>query len=1015
MLPQNPLLQLVPGRLNKLSARLRCQIWGDPVRLECEQTTPRTEFLSFDAARQQKRRKIRRYPHYWGKLFDQSWFRVEIPPSYLKNRPYLHWMDQGEATLYINGTPWFGFDVAHRHCVLPAGTREVWIEGTCVQSAIWHPDATGLDPAGSRFEGAFLVARDEQVWEAYNDLEVLLDLLKAERGAQPRLPRVERTGVGYQPPVEEATVLYRRLLRRLDQAADAFDTGGVEFLLKFLKAIYREFPAESFTVAATLIGHAHIDLVWLWPEKIAQAKAVHSFATVDRLMDTYPEFRFSYSQPASYAAVERKSPALMKRVYRRIRDGAWEATGAMEVESDTLIPCGEALARSLIIGQEGFEQLRGEPSRLLWLPDVFGYAACLPQLMVQTGVQYFFTNKLTWNSITRFPYSSFVWQGNDGSEVLSHVAQSKYGYNGTAQVEQVKAGMLAYRQSDTHGEFLLPTGFGDGGGGPTEEMCERARRLENLASLPRTKWSGAEEFFTRLERKRFNLPRYQGELFLEHHRGVFTTHGSLKEAYRYAERALQSWEAGRCTGSAAPVDPEAWRRVVFAQFHDCLPGSSIYEVCTEAERELVTIAKNALARAAKDLSSSRGRPALFNPISYSRRRLALSEDGKRLEAYSLPPLSGAPRRECNAPLPSRLVAVGRNSLDNGIVRAVFDARGRISKLMVRGHPIALSAGGGELYLYPDHPCGHEAWDVDRHTLSIGAPADKKAERIKAEGGPLRATLGWKRRLGTSGSTVEVRYSLEAESPVLHVEYDIQWHESETLLKAIFPTHYAGRFARYGQPFGSVLRSQAPGPPSDEAQWEVPGSRWAAVCDEGERDGLFLVTEAKYGFSCREGLLTVSLIRSPRITGEDPHYARVIPPSLRRQTPPEPFSDQRRHRIRLALGHYDTASPREEHPAALAEILYTPFVAYRGPRRECGFVGLEGGESLQPAWAEPIGGGQWILRLHETLGRRGSAVLHLKDTHIARQIDLQKRQRSNHSVSRIAFRPFEIVSLLIARR
>ena len=237
-------------------------------------------------------------------------------------------------------------------------------------------------------------------------------------------------------------------------------------LQKSLKEAYAKFAGQSERIRAVLTGHAHIDLVWLWPERCSEYKATHTFSTMNRLMDLYPEFVFGYSQPASYDAVKRISPRLMDQVKKRIARGSWEPVGATEVESDTLIACGEALARSFIVGQKGFRRLQGKPSRILWIPDVFGYSGCLPQIMRQTGVDYFFATKLTWSSINLFPYSSFVWKGIDGSEVLVHVTQEN-GYNMSASAEEIRRGARAYRQADVHDEYLCPTGLGDGGGGTT--------------------------------------------------------------------------------------------------------------------------------------------------------------------------------------------------------------------------------------------------------------------------------------------------------------------------------------------------------------------------------------------------------------------------------------------------------------------------------------------------------------------------------------------------------------------
>ena len=298
-------------------------------------------------------------------------------------------------------------------------------------------------------------------------------------------------------------------------------------------------------------------------------------------MEDYPEFRFGYSQPASYRAVEKRAPALMQEVRGKIRQGRWEAVGAAEVESDTLLSCGEGLVRSLLLGQDGFRDLQGRPSEILWLPDVFGYSDALPQILVQTGVKYFFTTKLHWGSITLFPHSSFLWQGSDGSEILAHVSQGM-GYNMNVLPGEIRSAVREYRQADVHDEFLMPSGFGDGGGGPTPEMCERARRLRDLAGCPPTSWGRIDEYFNGLEEIRDRLPTYRGELYLQYHRGVLTTHGDLKAAFRELERALQIREAAHAVTGRGPVPVESWRRMVFAQFHDYIPGSSVASVYREA-------------------------------------------------------------------------------------------------------------------------------------------------------------------------------------------------------------------------------------------------------------------------------------------------------------------------------------------------------------------------------------------------------------------------------------------------
>ena len=1011
----NPFLQLVPNRAASALTRLRQLVWLDRVPLAVEGTGPTPQDRPLAEAMRTKLEPVET-GSVWGRLYDQRWHRVQIPAAAGPDRAarYLEWRDQGEATAYIDGVPYYGFDVAHRYVVLPQRTREIWVESICCQSAIWHPDATGLSPRGSVFGGAFLVRREDAAWAAMHDLQCLFELMIHLRARQSPTPPIELPRVGLQPVVTKATPLYRRLLRLLDEAVDAFDIDGVEALRKQLGRAFDELRNNRAVARAVLTGHAHIDLVWLWPERVGEAKAVHTFSTVNHLMKLYPEFRFAYSQPASYAAVARRAPVLMRKVRQRVRSGQWEPTGAMYVESDTLLPCGEALARSFLLGQEDFRKLRGSASRLLWLPDVFGYSACLPQLMKLSGVDWFFTTKLTWSGINRFPYSSFVWRGSDGSEVVSHVTQDS-GYNNLLDLPCLHANANGHVQSDVHPEFLHPTGYGDGGGGPTEEMCERARRLGALADTPGIAWGQPEAFFERLEGLREKLPVWQGECYLEFHRGTFTTHGDLKAAFRGLERALQVREAVAVATGASPDLGHAWRRLVFAQFHDYIPGSSVAEVYAEGVPELKRLAQGQLEAVGAALGAD-GDWHAFNPLPQPWRGWVAHPKTMAPSWVELPPLSSvALDREIPAPIQAPPPASVRgNTLTTDRIHATIDARGRLRRLRIDGREIAFSGPAAEAVLYTDKPANYESWDIDRHTMDLGEPL-RTPVRIEVDSSRTeRAVVSVHRKLGRA-STMTLRYVAAAGEPVLRIEVELDWHEEHTLLKLHFPTGYCGASARFGAPFGSVLRSQQPGSPSREAQWEVPGSRWAAVALDGEREGLALLTEAKYGFSARDGELTVSLVRSPRITGCDDHrYA--APPGLSRLKLDSVFSDQGRHVVRLAVGSYDVSAPTELQPAALADVLFCPPMFYRGVPVDAGFLGIENAATLVPAWARPLGRGGWLLRLHEAGGQRGEARIRLADGWTATRSRFDGGiEPSARADDRLPFRPYEIVSVRISRR
>lgn len=960
MFPTQHLLQLTLPRAQSALNRLQQVIWSKAGEVEVRFGGGSAEACSVAEAAGFKYEKVA-VPFGWGKIFDRAWFEIDWVAT--EDPIYLHWREQGEATLYLEDCPHYGFDVAHRHCPLPAGVTRGRIESLCLQSAIWHPEAKGLDARGSLIEVVEICTRNDDAWAAWHDLVVLFELaLEEHRKCRP-LEELKLVGIGHHAPVENVPVLYRRLLRGLDDAVNALDRDGIAAMREVLARIYAALAGRHEMVNAVLTGHAHIDLVWLWPERVGEYKAVHTFATANRMLERYPEFRFGYSQPASYATVRENSPPLWNAVRERVTEGSWEPQGATEVESDTLLACGEALLRSFLVGQDRYREMFGKAATVLWLPDVFGYSGCLPQMAVESGVRHFFTTKLTWSNVNLFPHSSFRWRGIDGSTLLTHVTQEN-GYNQIASVAEISRGAGAYRQSDVHDEFLAPTGYGDGGGGPTEEMCERARRMQSLAGLPSVRWGRIDEFFERLETVADKLPEYQGELYLEYHRGTYTTHGELKARFRALERALQSWEAVRSATGGQPIDPRYWRRMIMAQFHDYVPGSSIWEVYEEGVPELKSLAAEALDLATAELGGAGNH--VFNPLPMERTVIVDGPAGGRV-AVRVPALSTAPLTETITVALSPKVE--RRVLQSKRVKARIADDGTLSQLEIDGRPIMQAGGLGQLWMFPDYPHNFDAWDIDRQTLSLGRRVETEVEWLGTESNGLEASLRFRRKLGTA-SNIITTLRVDAFAPILHFELEVEWQEEHALLKVAFPTGYQGRMARFGAPYGSVLRSQHPGQPRDEAMFESCASRWACVMHEDESDGLACITEAKYGWSCRDGTLGLSLVRSALVTGEDPNHARLLPPALRRGGARMALSDQGRHVVRFALARHHSGLPRGENPAALADAIYTPPLRVREMVERLRVPEFKGMESVIPAWVQPHADATITLRLHETLGRAG---------------------------------------------
>jgi alpha-mannosidase len=1019
----NPLPQLILDRARQATRRVESRIWSAPLPLPVLAGPVTDAPVDLKAARRQAFKAIepgtffRASEGAWG----GRWFRVKAPAARPGERGqrFLKWNCDGEATVWIEGAAWAGLDPAHRVCPLPDRAGELWIRVGIWQTGIWVPGASALSPRGCCFDGAGVCVRNEAAWNLFFDLACLMDLVENLLKQDEAIPA--NPDFGYRPALEDVSPLLRRLLGALEAALEAFRDEDIAALGKAIRAVYRTFPAEAWQPAAELVGHGHLDLVWLWPEAVTEAKGVHTAATMLRLMDRYPEFVFTQTQPALYRALERRAPELYHRIKAHIRKGQWEAQGAFEVEPDNQLPCGEALVRSLLAGQGKFVELTGKPARTCWIPDVFGYSACLPQILAQSGVTRFYTTKLTWSAVTRFPYTSFVWRGHDGSEILTHLCAT--GYNGDARYADLARPMRQHFNVDVHPAMLLPTGFGDGGGGTTPEQIERSRRFADMAGVPRTRWTSVDAFFDRLERRREALPVYQGELYLEYHRGTYTTQSRFKAAYRALERALQVQEAVRVATGRGGIAACAWQRLAFSQFHDALPGSSIGRVYEELTPELKGHAEAALAAARADLAPARGgdRKSLtvFNPLPMAvdrvvelpgaRRRL-VSGDGVPLSAQvigqgrgastlvrlSLPPLGTVVVKDGGAPGAGVPLTATPSRLANARLEARFDRSGRLSALTIDGTPVPLAAPAW-FRLYADHPANFEAWDIDHEALAKHDAPGGTSLRV-VECGPVRAVLAGTVTLPKGVGLLHLRYELDAGGLWLRLVAEVEWKADRRLLKWHLPTRHRGRDARFGTPFGSYLRQQQPGTHKEEAQWEVPGSRWAAVLGD-DHEGAAIVTEAKYGFSCRDGDLGVSLLRAP--------------------CAPDPKADRGHHRMCWAVGlHRRKAVGMDPATAGAADALFTPPLVVPGGKPVASPFAIEEGGSLAPAWVMPEKAG-YVIRLHEVEGCAGEARLRFATAPAAVElVDLAGRVVERLPVKggacRVPYTAYRIVSVKVTR-
>lgn len=937
---ENPLPQLVAHRVRNVVNRLQRAAWVNPrpvgVAIGPIIDVPRgARDASLDAAELVSIEAGDLLGPDGG--FAQRWAKLTLPDTPATNT-WLRWHGQGETTLHalVGGrfAPWAGLDIAHDECPLPEVFDELWAEIGLYQTGIVNPASPRevKTPAGLRFDGAWLVDRIDDAWRAHHQLDALYQLHRCmlkDHG-------LAGTEWGlHQPAMTDVSPLLRHFTLGLDRVVDAFRQAGPAGVLGEIERFGELLSAELWQPVCDCVGHAHIDLVWLWPEIATKRKAIHTFSTALRLMDQDADFVYSHSSPGLLREIEQMEPELFQQMQKRIGEGRFELTGAMEVESDTHMPCGEALARGILFGQREIERIRGTASRLCWLPDVFGYSAALPQILAQSGVDRFYTSKLSWSAVTRFPHNSFVWQGHDGSELLAHV--SWCGYNNEAQPETAIETARLEQQVAVHGSMLMPTGFGDGGGGPTYAMCERVRAMSDLAGVPKHRWSSAESFFDRLAPHREQLPRWRGELYLEYHRGTYTTRRDFKRAFRASERALQAHEAVAAVRGVVPSIDDAWRRVIFAQFHDAIPGSSIQRVYEELTPELEEITGD-LRTASEELLQGSG-DEVFNPLAISRRMVI----GEQL--FELPALGTGKRVEPEHPVSSD--SAGR-WIENGLVRAGFDAFGRLVSLWVRGQDLSPREPVG-LGVYKDQPGNFDAWDIDHDIFRHRTEAEPLG--CEMSGNHLRQEV--RARFGFACSNAVVRWILHADEDVLRAEIELEMNEPEKLVRLEYASVFDGPVARFGCAFGAVDRRQHPRGPEEEAMWEVPASRWAAVTD-GDRLGLAMMTESSYGFNARDGVLGVSLVRTPVSPDESP-----VP------------NDLGTHHVALALGaHAEKSDGGALSTASRAEALFGDVV--RSGASVDSPIEIESQGSITPAWVVPVEGG-FVLRVHETAGVRSSLV------------------------------------------
>ncbi|MFO7897690.1 MAG: alpha-mannosidase [Planctomycetota bacterium] len=840
----------------------------------------------------------------WGGPWQTAWFRLRfrLPPPLAGRNPVARIAVGGEGVAFIDGVPVIGLN-RHRD-ELPLGADASAGQGFEVFVEAGANDDFGRLTELPRVRRLELAATNETVRQLAWDLRFLLDVYDHLDPETPRAAEIIHL-------LERATNAFR--FDAEDPNREAARVRGI------LRPLFRS-PANASATEFTLSGHAHIDVAWKWPLAETTRKCARTFSSVVHYMQRYPDFRFTQTQAYLYETTRERYPALYRRIAEAVDAGQWEVSTAMYVEADQNVPSGESLVRQLLFGKRFARDEFGVDVTVLVLPDVFGYNAQLPQLLRKAGIDYFTTQKISWNDTNLFPFNSFVWEGLDGSEVLTHFLPS-HNYNARVDPRGLIISERRHSESGHSKPVLYQYGHGDGGGGPTPRMIEFGARATDFEGLPRCRPGFIREFFERLAEGADDLPRWVGEFYLELHRATYTTQGRTKKLNRRCELALRDAELLGAIDLAAGGDYEqetlndAWRHVLLNQFHDVLPGSSIREVyeLTEVQlagaRDAAAAAADTSARSLAERIDTRGdgrAVVIWNTLAWPRPGLVTIKPPKNLKDPRVLDADGEPvpvqRLDDgrllvrSAPVPAmgyevhRLVSGGGAEAPNSPLRASkrvlenerllvrLNRNGELTSVFDKAADREVLRGGrgNELELFEDHPMNFDAWDIEYCTRDqrLELPPAESVEVV--ESGPVRAAVEVRRRINRSA--LVQRIMLTAGRGFVEFETEVDWDESHKLLKVAFPVDVRAAEATYEVQFGSLRRPTHRNTSWDAAKFEVCGQRWADLSETGY--GVSLLNDCKYGHDIHANVMRLTLLRAPK--------------------QPDPTADLGHHAFRYAL-------------------------------------------------------------------------------------------------------------------
>lgn len=815
---------------------------------------------------------------WWGGIPDaHAWFYKEIyvPKEYERGRIELNITTQefaddwdainAQFMVFLNGEFVQGIDTNHRSIVLKqGGTYKVHIYAYC-----------GMKFTVKLNFNVNLHCIDEAVERLFYNLSVPAEVLSL---------------------TDDNTLDYIELLNYLNTTLNLLDWRNNNLSKKSV-LVANEYIENNFyrlycgkgtnsNVTVSAVGHTHIDVAWLWTRRQTDEKAQRSFANALALMERYPDYTFLASQPYLYAAVKRESPALYKKIKKSITEGRWEAEGCMWVEPDCNIPSGESLVRQILYGKKFFKDEFGKENKILWLPDVFGYSTALPQILKKSGVEYFVTSKISWNDANKMPNDTFMWQGIDGSEVFTHfitsqemkrgtICERMVTYNAMGNASYTMGTWNRYINKELSKTALLDYGYGDGGGGSTSDHVENLKRLTyGIPGCPKIKFETLDSFLSNLKKsakESGRLQKWVGELYLELHRGTYTTQAFMKLNNRRAEFELQNAELYCSMAEILFNIPypkkkldKLWEIVLTNQAHDILPGSCIhevYDVCkTEYNylfSEIEKIVDNALNALLTKIEIKENEKIVFNPHSFKVSGNAGDEYFEGVPAKGYKVFTAKKRQSA--------ISVDKFKIENKYFLVEFDKFYRIKRCFdkrVQREIFKKNSFGNELIAYEDYPNEFDAWEIRPYYKEKSYPI---TEIIKVEKYISNISAGLKIIKRYGNSLIEQTVQLYDHIDRIDFVTMCDWQDEHTLLKTYFPLDVNTDKATFDIQFGNYERSTHRNTSWDAAKFEVCSHKYT---DVSENDyGVAILTDCKYGFDVEGSTIGLTLLRCPTYPDE----------------------------------------------------------------------------------------------------------------------------------------------------